>query len=126
MSDMIQTGLAVLAIIASGIAFIYRKGMSDKDLQRAINSIKTSRLKCRDDRSEQMRKIEERLTILESTDINHDLIILEIKKDLEQLSEKITTHHTTTQLMMSQLSEHQQEMNKSLIETIRDSMTKNV
>ena len=119
MNDILQTGLTILAVLVSAVAFIYKKGMSDKDLQRTVDGIKKSRLKCRDDRAEQLRQIEKRLTVLESNNTTHDLTILEIKKDLEQISEKITDHHATTQLMISQLTEHQQEMNKSLLETIQ-------
>ena len=119
MADTVQTILSILAVVVSGITFIYKKGKTDRETTLNIEGIKKSRLKCREDRSLLMEKIEKRLTALEKSETKHDLVILEIKKDLEQLSEKITDHHTTTQLMITQLTEHQQEMNKSLLETLR-------
>ena len=99
--------------------------MKDKDLLKTVEGIKKSRLKCREDRSDCIQQIENRLSVLENNNTKHDLIILEIRKDLEQISEKITDHHSTTQLMITQLTEHQQEMNKALLETLRGSIVKN-
>ena len=123
--EVISIIISVVAFIGSGFNLIYKKGMKDKDLLKTVEGIKKSRLKCREDRSDCIQQIENRLSVLENNNTKHDLIILEIRKDLEQISEKITDHHSTTQLMITQLTEHQQEMNKALLETLRGSIVKN-
>ena len=109
--------LIILTIIATGGAIT--AGVNRWVIKRVKDickeEIDQSQSLCIASRARLSDKYEDRMKALEDSDNKTDLTIVELKKDIENLS----TQHDTTQMMISKLQEHQQETFMKIIEKLK-------